>query len=236
METIFKYMETPQYLRKALIGQSEHLKCAGLLEPLAIPSHSLKSDICPYREGVCLECKNDYALFDIGLDYECKVNICNKIEKNARRTIKLDMSGKKLYAQAFDPIHKKKLFSGQLTGEIAGKRVLSGKYWGFKVIKVEKFRDVITKNKFSFIMGTSDVGQDFDEHDIDQHNLQNTLITLGGIDGYDPIFKSDIILRKYSPEKFFDAYLNFCPKQGTRTIRTEEAVAIILAKIDTKFI
>lgn len=39
MMTIFRYLETPQFLRKRLFPKMNDLKFAGVLHPLKIPSH-----------------------------------------------------------------------------------------------------------------------------------------------------------------------------------------------------
>jgi hypothetical protein len=67
---VVQFMETPQYLRKALIPMHEHLRLAGLLPPLDAINHHLRTtEWRTYREGVVLKSepgKGSYV--DIGLD------------------------------------------------------------------------------------------------------------------------------------------------------------------------
>jgi predicted SPOUT superfamily RNA methylase MTH1 len=67
---VVQFMETPQYLRKALIPMHEHLRLAGLLPPLDAINHHLRTtEWREYREGVVLRSeagKGSYV--DIGLD------------------------------------------------------------------------------------------------------------------------------------------------------------------------
>ena len=46
----------------------------------------------------------------------------------------------------------------------------------------------------------------------------------------------DQLDRGTDPAKLFDIYLNTCPNQGSRTIRTEEAVLITLSALRPKIL
>jgi hypothetical protein len=50
LATILRYLETPQYLRKALFPKIDELKYAGILHPLQIPHHSLSSNLKNLKE------------------------------------------------------------------------------------------------------------------------------------------------------------------------------------------
>ena len=53
------------------------------------------------------------------------------------------------------------------------------------------------------------------------------LIVFGGVAGLEAAVKADGELASMGvtePEKLFDHWVNLCPGQGSRTIRTEEAV------------
>lgn len=67
---ILQYLETPQYLRKALFPISHLLKNAGLLNPLDCLHHLKVDDVSQYREGVILRRPikdKDGSWADIGL-------------------------------------------------------------------------------------------------------------------------------------------------------------------------
>lgn len=59
------------------------------------------------------------------------------------------------------------------------------------------------------------------------------MIVFGGVAGIEECVDADetIRLAGSSSSKLFDLWLNTCPFQGSRTIRTEEAVMISLAKM-----
>lgn len=48
---ILQYLETPQYLRKALFPMHPDLRYAGLLNPLDAPHHVREQQDVPFREG-----------------------------------------------------------------------------------------------------------------------------------------------------------------------------------------
>jgi predicted SPOUT superfamily RNA methylase MTH1 len=51
---VLQYLETPQYLRKALFPISSDLKYVGLMNPIESSHHLKTEEYCPYREGVVL--------------------------------------------------------------------------------------------------------------------------------------------------------------------------------------
>uniref|UniRef100_A0A8D8LF29 Methyltransferase C9orf114 n=1 Tax=Cacopsylla melanoneura TaxID=428564 RepID=A0A8D8LF29_9HEMI len=56
------------------------------------------------------------------------------------------------------------------------------------------------------------------------------LMMFGGLQGLEAALENDENLEAESVEELVDAYINTCPSQGSRTIRTEEAVLISLAR------
>jgi hypothetical protein len=56
--------------------------------------------------------------------------------------------------------------------------------------------------------------------------FRHLLVAFGGLNGLEECVQHDSSYAKSAPEKVFDMYLNTCPEQGSRTIRTEEAVLI----------
>ena len=49
-----EYLETPQYLRKALFPRSPALRFAGLMNPIDCPHHLRVDEWGAYREGVVI--------------------------------------------------------------------------------------------------------------------------------------------------------------------------------------
>jgi methyltransferase len=89
-----EYIETPQYLRKALFPRSDALKYSGLVNPLEGDHHLKITEWCRYREGVIVrrpvrENKGSWA--NIGLYKDCQVNMM--LEENTRVTVRLNEGG-----------------------------------------------------------------------------------------------------------------------------------------------
>ena len=61
-------------------------------------------------------------------------------------------------------------------------------------------------------------------------------LLLSGVKGLEVALKVDKNLDTEDPEPLFDLYLNTCPYQGSRTIRTEEAILVTLSALRPKFI
>lgn len=70
--------------------------------------------------------------------------------------------------------------------------------------------------------------------------VQNTCdyifdLLLSGVKGLETALKVDKNLDTEDPEPLFDLYLNTCPYQGSRTIRTEEAILVTLSALRPKY-
>lgn len=64
--------------------------------------------------------------------------------------------------------------------------------------------------------------------------FKNMLIMFGGLQGLEAALESDESLAVDEPQLLFDHYINVLPNQGSRTIRTEEAILISLAAFHGK--
>lgn len=74
-----EYVETPQYLRKALFPKHPALRFAGLMNPLDTPHHVRADEWFPYREGVVInrpskEGNGSWA--NIGIYKDCLLDLC----------------------------------------------------------------------------------------------------------------------------------------------------------------
>lgn len=61
--------------------------------------------------------------------------------------------------------------------------------------------------------------------------FNHLLIMFGGLQGLEAAVESDESLKVDEPQLLFDHYLNVLPNQGSRTIRTEEAILISLTAL-----
>ena len=62
-------------------------------------------------------------------------------------------------------------------------------------------------------------------------SAKHVLIVVGGLHGLEAAVKVDSALEVKDPNCIFDMYLNTCSMQGSRTIRSEEAILISLASL-----
>ena len=123
-------------------------------------------------------------------------------------------------------------------------RVEKGIYWGYTVRLAEKFSHVFTKSPFKggydFTIGTSERGSNVDTCQISKESgekFKHLLIVFGGVKGLEVALEHDEDLKEVDdPSILFDIYLNTCPKQGSRTIRTEEAILVSLAALRPKIV
>ena len=91
MARILQYLETPQYLRRALFPMHSDLSCAGLLNPLDCPHHLRAQEWSVYREGVVtdrpLKEKEGSHVY-VGLQREVVVD--KRLTPGVRVTVKID--------------------------------------------------------------------------------------------------------------------------------------------------
>ena len=113
-------------------------------------------------------------------------------------------------------------------------------YRGYTVRIAQSLREVFSQapypEGYDLSIGTSERGDKID--DIPQKGLKynHAIVVFGGLEGLEAALDNDDILTVDDPALIFDHYLNTCPDQGSRTIRTEEAIVISLAGLHTKLI
>ncbi|KAH6619934.1 putative RNA methyltransferase [Boeremia exigua] len=125
----------------------------------------------------------------------------------------------------------------------------AGYYWGYSVRKAASLSAVFGECEFAdgydFTVGTSERG-------VDVRSLlpsagagtagaapaafKHLLLVFGGVAGIEPAVANDPVLAakglgKGSASELFDAWVNVVPGQGSRTIRTEEAVEFALCAL-----
>lgn len=225
MQMLLEYQECPQYLRKHLFQFHPYLRMVGVLNALNSPHHLRSNQWCEYREGVVLE-KDSKTLsyVDVGLGID--VSIDKKLEPGLRVTLKLPPEAQEMqkpYGTVVSPDEP---------------RVKAGYYWGYTVRVANSLAQVVTDSRFpdgyDLLIGTSDKGDDI--HKTEFHTFTHALIVFGGVEGLEATIKADEELEAAEPLQLFDFYINTCPLQQTRTIRTEEAVLISLCTLQDKLV
>lgn len=162
---------------------------------------------------------------NIGLLNECLVD--KILTPGLRVTVKLEpdqnLRGKKIRGTIVSP---------------SLPRAETGVYWGYTVRLAKNISELFTKSPYEdgydLTIGTSDKGEDV--HGVEKQSLQfnHGLIVFGGLQGLEAALEADEKLTVDDPSLLFDRYLNTVPNQGSRTIRTEEAILISLAVMEDK--
>ncbi|XP_076168932.1 28S rRNA (uridine-N(3))-methyltransferase [Ptiloglossa arizonensis] len=219
---ILQYLECPQYLRKYFFPIHKDLQYAGVLNPLDAPHHLRQQDISLYREGIITNKlvkggKGSYV--NVGLLND--VHVDKVLTAGLRVTVKIpeDQSNPKKLKGFIVPPNIPKLDNGL--------------YWGYAVRLANNLTEALTqcpyKEGYDLTIGTSDKGSSIDDIEPKSMKYHHALVVFGGLCGLEAAVDVDPNLTVDDSSLVFDKYLNTCPQQGSRTIRTEEAILISLA-------
>ena len=228
MARILQYCECPQYLRRAFFPMSPDLQFAGLLAPVDAPHHVRAGDRSKYREGVVLDktSPSGKSLVNCGIRGR-PVEIDMSLSAGLRCTVQLDPAA---YHQ-----------SGPIRGKVvspSAPREEDGTYWGYTTRMVDSlkavFDDAPFEGGYDLKIGTSERGdRSLEGSSYQLPSYQHALIVFGGVAGIEECVDADENMKIPGSQsrQLFDLWLNICPFQGSRTIRTEEAVTITLARL-----
>ncbi|KAL9001704.1 MAG: hypothetical protein Q9188_005327 [Gyalolechia gomerana] len=216
-----------------------------------MPHHLRSNEWCRYREGVTVEQPTEEqgkkkkrrkdevqpqatSLVDVGLPQ--KISVPAAIPPNTRVTVKLPQD-----ASAANTEQGPVLASAVAPSE---PREEAGYYWGYGVRAASSLSTVITESTYQggydLTFGTSERGSpilDLTKSTPQSNSVpdfSHMLIVFGGVAGLEVAVEADEELQKIGvnePKELFDYWVNLCPGQGSRTIRTEEAVWIGLTAL-----
>ncbi|XP_077161256.1 28S rRNA (uridine-N(3))-methyltransferase isoform X2 [Paroedura picta] len=220
---ILQYLECPQYLRKSFFPKHQDLQFAGLLNPLDSPHHVRIDEESDYREGVVLSrpTKPGRGSF-VNCGMRKEVQIDKQLEPGLRVTVRLE---KQQHPDS-------KMRKGTVVSSHQP-RTVSGLYWGYSVRLASclsaVFAECPFKEGYDLSIGTSERGASVDQAVVP--SFSHALIVFGGLQGLEAGVEADPNLEVSDPSTVFDLYLDTCPGQGSRTIRTEEAILISLSAL-----
>uniref|UniRef100_A0A0D9W2Y4 Uncharacterized protein n=1 Tax=Leersia perrieri TaxID=77586 RepID=A0A0D9W2Y4_9ORYZ len=209
---ILEYLETPQYLRRRLFPMHKNLKLVGLLPPLDAPHHVRKHEWSEFREGVTLDGDRSMGTFvDVGLSKNVLVE--QMLEPGKRVTVAMGTD------RDITTSCKRKVVPS------SSPRDAMELYWGYKVRYATNlsgvFSDSPYKEGYDYIIGTSEHGKSISSSELILPSFRHLLIAFGGLAGLEECIEEDRNLKGKGVNDVFDTYLNTCPSQGSRTIRTE---------------
>lgn len=224
---ILQYLECPQYLRKYFFPLHKDLQYAGVLNPLDAPHHLRQQDESLFREGVVT---NKPIKYNKGSQVNCglvnDVHVDKVLNSGLRVTVKIppgQENPKRLHGSVVPP---------------SLPRRETGIYWGYSVRLANNVSEIFSGCSYSkgydLTIGTSDKGDNVDEVADESLRYDHALVVFGGLAGLEAALDVDPNLNVDDPSLMFNRYLNTCPGQGSRTIRTEEAVLVSLAELRNK--
>ncbi|EOY05604.1 OB-fold-like, putative isoform 2 [Theobroma cacao] len=193
----------------------------GMLPPLDAPHHLRKHEWAPFREGVTLKERGTSSVgtvVDVGLDKNVVVD--QVLEPGIRVTVAMGTNNN------LDSDLPRQVVSSSKPREEAGT------YWGYKVRYASNISSVFSecpyKGGYDHLIGTSEHGLIVNSSELTLPVFRHLLIAFGGLSGLEKSVEEDHKLQGKNVRNIFDLYLNTCPHQGSRTIRTEEALYISL--------
>ncbi|KAF1377724.1 hypothetical protein PFLUV_G00203710 [Perca fluviatilis] len=223
---ILQYLECPQYLRKWFFPKHKDLQYAGLLNPLDSPHHMRIDDESEYREGIVLDRpikQGKGSLVNCGMRKDVRID--KQLQSGLRVTVKL--------SKTQSP--ESKICKGAVVAPHLP-RTEAGLYWGYSVRLASCLSAVFTESPYDegydLTIGTSERGSSVDQTSLSP--FKHLLVVFGGLQGLEASVDTDQNLEVTDPSVLFDLYLNTCPDQGSRTIRTEEAILVSMAGLRPK--
>jgi methyltransferase len=183
-----------------------------------MPHHLRANEWCEYREGVTVDQPTRYGTkVDVGLPQQYTIPGV-QIPPRTRVTVHLDEVS--IDAEAVAPTEPKEE---------------AGYYWGFAVRRCGPLSSVFTEcpydGGYDASFGTSERGEPISTilQDSKLSRPEHMLVVFGGVAGLEVAAKADPELEAKgigpaNVRDLFDYWINVLPGQGSRTIRTEEAV------------
>ncbi|KAI8048180.1 putative RNA methyltransferase [Syncephalis plumigaleata] len=228
MARLLQYLETPQYLRRELFPVHKDLQYAGLLNPLDCPHHLRARAVSRWREAVVLDRPikpGEGSLVNAGMRNEVRID--RALKPGVRVTVELSKATR-------DP------FSAYPKGIVVSPKVprkTAGVYWGYRTRIAGSIGKVFSECPFDggydCTMGTSERGRNIDEVTAELAPFKHLLIVFGGLAGIETAVDADqqITCPGEDAGSMFTYWVNTCPRQGSRTIRTEEAILITMSTL-----
>ncbi|KAI0393761.1 DUF171-domain-containing protein [Xylariaceae sp. FL0594] len=228
LDHLLQYMEMPPFMRRTLLPIHPNLRAAGLMASLEIPSHPHPSDWVPYCEGVTtagVPPDGSGSIVDVGR--KTPVTISENVPPKTRITVRLDKYDSSRGVPV-DPVTP---------------RTEGGYYWGYSVRRCSTlaavFEECTFEGGYDLSVGTSERGlplaEAFPEKKRNNYaNFKHLLVVFGGPRGLEYAAENDPALQEMGiirgrTKELFDHWVNILPGQGSRTIRTDEALFIGLS-------
>ncbi|MXX20341.1 MAG: hypothetical protein F4Y82_04915 [Cenarchaeum sp. SB0665_bin_23] len=206
--TILNYMETPQFMRRQIFPKMSELKFAGVLHPLAIPSHTTSSDVKDIksgdiREGLAVTIRGRRYV-DVGVNHLFDVEGASR---DGRVTVQFPPN---------IPIGTAQVISSDDISQ----------YWGYSVRERSSITSLLREWSGRIIIAARS-GKTVTKSRIHSSYKDSTLVVFGSPQRD----VRDIAGGRLQANNMIQ--LNFFPHQNTRTVRLEEAILGTLSILNT---
>jgi len=217
VETVLRYAATPPDLRKEVWGTRDELEYAGVLPPLHALSQtgSGSSDPGSLRQGIVTEVGPDGRVrVNCGLQHPISLPVPSKMSVQEGERVTVRVSSRR-------PVRAK----------LADEPVS-----GFQVYRAD-LPEALSWSDTGLCIAASRYGQDLTVDTLDELTSEisqrGLTIAFGAPQrGLPDIFGIDIDdVADGDPAQGFDRWVNTIPNQGSRTVRTEEAIFASLASL-----
>lgn len=207
LRLLLEYLDTPPYLRKRLYPMRPELRFAGLLHPIKSPHHKPKVEPRKIKVGELREAlvvrkgENYYA--DAGLDE--LVPLENGRTYNGRVIIK--------FVSAFPKLRCTPVTRSEIRD-----------YWGYEVKEAGSLTDLL-EHISAMVIFTSRKGEQL--YKLEQTLRDDLKISPSALVIFGSTKRGVMELLQdhgRKPSEFSKYTINFFPKQGTETVRLEEAI------------
>ncbi len=212
LKTVLRYLDTPQYLRKALYPRMRQLEYAGILHPIKAPHHKPPEDIKKVkagdvRTGVLAKVKGQLFV-EVGLG-----SLVPFVGKG--------FEGKKVNVKFISPYPRLKAV--EATEEDISE------YWGYEVKEVPSLSKLLASVENAEIVITSRRGSYFKNVEtklVERAKAAKNILVVFGAPKYGV---HDILAKEGASIKQQEFVINMFPNQATETVRLEEALLGTLA-------
>ncbi|RCI12211.1 hypothetical protein L249_0853 [Ophiocordyceps polyrhachis-furcata BCC 54312] len=225
---IFSFLEAPPFMRKTLFPLHPNLRLTALLPSLDMPHHPNPKEWTAYREGVTVGrgTKKGSTVVEVGLDQPVEIDV--DIPPKTRLTLRFP-DDENSPPECIDP---------------SAPRTEGGYFWGYAVRRCPSLSAVFTESPYEdgydVSIGTSERGSPisdaFPASSPRPLSFKHLVVVFGGPRGLEFAAMNDEELsgraiQGSKTKELFDYWVNVLPNQGSRTIRTEEAVFIALTAL-----
>jgi methyltransferase len=216
LKIVLRYLDTPQYLRKALYPRMRQLEYAGILHPIKAPHHRPPEDIKQVKAG------------DVRTAVIVKVKGQLFVEAGLGSLIPFTgqgFEGKKINVKFASPYPNLRAIE-------ATEQDIHD-YWGYEVKEVPSLSKLLSSVENTEVVITSRKGSYFKNIEAKlverAKNVQNLLVVFGapkhGV--------HELLEREGGNAKPYEFVINMFPNQATETVRLEEAVLGSLAILNS---